>query len=71
MELLAEVERNPRAEGSVALVGAGPGDPGFLTLKALRTPQSADVVLYGRGGGPAMVDKARREAEKIASATRL
>jgi uroporphyrin-III C-methyltransferase/precorrin-2 dehydrogenase/sirohydrochlorin ferrochelatase len=36
----------PRKVGSVALVGAGPGDPGLLTLKALEALRSADVILF-------------------------
>ncbi|HET6377331.1 MAG TPA: siroheme synthase CysG [Methylocella sp.] len=51
--------------GSVAIVGAGPGDPELLTLKALRALQSADVVLYDDLVAPEIVDMARREAEKI------
>ena len=51
--------------GSVALVGAGPGDPELLTLKALRALQSADVILYDDLVAPAIVEMARREAQKI------
>ncbi|WP_244628866.1 siroheme synthase CysG [Methylocella tundrae] len=67
-ELLAEAGRQSQSveKGSVALVGAGPGDPELLTLKALRMLQSADVVLYDDLVAPAIVDMARREAEKIA-----
>jgi uroporphyrin-III C-methyltransferase/precorrin-2 dehydrogenase/sirohydrochlorin ferrochelatase len=65
--LLAEVERGApmAAQGSVALVGAGPGDPELLTLKALRVLQSADVVLYDDLVAPGIIEMARREAEKI------
>ena len=66
-ELLAraENERAGEGHGSVALVGAGPGDPELLTLKAVRVLQSADVVLYDDLVAPAVLDVARREARKM------
>lgn len=51
--------------GFVSLVGAGPGDPELLTLKALRAIQSADVILYDKLANGALLDFARRDAEMI------
>lgn len=53
------------AAGAAALVGAGPGDPELLTLKAVRALQSADVVLYDDLVSPRVVEMARREATRI------
>jgi uroporphyrin-III C-methyltransferase/precorrin-2 dehydrogenase/sirohydrochlorin ferrochelatase len=51
--------------GSVALVGAGPGDPGLLTLRALRVLNEADVILHDRLGTDQVLELARRDAERI------
>jgi uroporphyrin-III C-methyltransferase/precorrin-2 dehydrogenase/sirohydrochlorin ferrochelatase len=51
--------------GAVTLVGAGPGDPELLTLRALRALQSADVILFDDLVSTDILDFARREAKKM------
>jgi uroporphyrin-III C-methyltransferase / precorrin-2 dehydrogenase / sirohydrochlorin ferrochelatase len=51
--------------GSVILVGAGPGDPELLTLRAVRALQSADVILFDHLVSAEILDFARREAKKM------
>ncbi|HZP66125.1 MAG TPA: siroheme synthase CysG [Rudaea sp.] len=53
------------AVGHVTLVGAGPGDPGLLTLHALRALNTADVILHDRLVSEAVLDLARRDAQRI------
>lgn len=59
-------EARPGRRGRVALVGAGPGDPELLTLKAVRALQSATVILYDDLVGPEILELARREAKRVA-----
>ncbi|NYT81385.1 uroporphyrinogen-III C-methyltransferase [Alcaligenaceae bacterium] len=53
------------AQGSVVLVGAGPGDPGLLTLNALRALNEADIILHDRLVSAEVLELARRDAERI------
>lgn len=64
-EAVEEAGRAGPPQGRVLLVGAGPGDPDLLTLKAVRALKTADVVLYDRLIGAGVLDHARREAELI------
>jgi uroporphyrin-III C-methyltransferase/precorrin-2 dehydrogenase/sirohydrochlorin ferrochelatase len=67
--LSAAAPSNPESRipnlGSVTLIGAGPGDPGLLTLHALRALNEADVILYDRLVSADVLDLARRDAERI------
>jgi uroporphyrin-III C-methyltransferase/precorrin-2 dehydrogenase/sirohydrochlorin ferrochelatase len=61
----ALVDANTPRRGSVALVGAGPGDAGLLTLNALRALQEADVILHDRLVSAEVLGLARRDADRI------
>jgi len=55
----------PEHQGTVTIVGLGPGDADLLTLKAAQCLQEADVIVYDRLIGPSILDCARRDAELI------
>jgi uroporphyrin-III C-methyltransferase/precorrin-2 dehydrogenase/sirohydrochlorin ferrochelatase len=63
---LANVERSgSHSLGTVALVGAGPGDPDLLTLRALQVLQDADVIFYDDLVTDGILDRARRDTQRV------
>jgi uroporphyrin-III C-methyltransferase/precorrin-2 dehydrogenase/sirohydrochlorin ferrochelatase len=64
--LLAITRADPGAGGGrVTLVGAGPGNPELLTLRAVRALHAADVILFDDLVAPEILEFARREAKKM------
>ena len=61
----AGTDASGKAYGHVTLVGAGPGDPDLLTIKALRALQDADVVFHDELVSPEILDRIRRDASRV------
>lgn len=55
----------PTSQGRVFLVGAGPGDPGLITVAGLERVREADVIVYDRLVSPRLLDHARPGAEMV------
>ncbi|SMF67045.1 uroporphyrin-III C-methyltransferase / precorrin-2 dehydrogenase / sirohydrochlorin ferrochelatase [Tistlia consotensis] len=63
---LSAATAEPATAGSrILLLGAGPGDPELLTLKAQRALQAASLVVYESGVAPAVLELSRREARRL------
>ncbi len=65
IELLHEMRSSCMSKGKVYLVGAGPGDPGLITVKGLEAIRRADVILYDRLIAKELLAHARPDAEMV------
>lgn len=64
-QLEQQLQQQDMPQGELALVGAGPGDAGLLTLRGLQVIQQAEVVLYDNLVSPEVLELVRRDADTI------
>lgn len=65
LALINRAGRDDNAPGAISIVGAGPGDPDLLTVRAVRLLQQADVILHDELVAPKILELARRDARLI------
>jgi uroporphyrinogen III methyltransferase/synthase len=65
MRSMVELEPSSIGIGKVYLVGAGPGDPGLLTIRGKECLERADVILYDYLANPVLLDLAPSHAERL------
>jgi len=65
LKALGDFNVDEAPKGVVHLVGAGPGDPELLTVKAARLLRDADVIVHDRLVSSEILDRARRDALRI------
>jgi uroporphyrinogen III methyltransferase / synthase len=63
--MVAKIDQQSSSPGKVYLVGAGPGDPGLITVKGLAVLRQADVIVYDYLVNPALLQEAKSSAMKI------
>ena len=62
---IQDTTESPPTNGKVYLVGAGPGDPGLITLRGIECLKMADVVLYDYLVNPVIAEHAPEPAELV------
>ncbi|WP_204115855.1 siroheme synthase CysG [Shimia biformata] len=62
---ISDAGKAPARQGTISLIGAGPGARDLLTLRAVERLQEADIIFYDRLVDPDVLELARRDAERV------